>query len=239
VLGNAYLALFFNDSHSTNDLDRSLAAYTRAEKAGDESNPDLHFNRANVHRYKEDYAEAIASYLRAHELDPSLHAVDIVDSIMQYTKRVSTLIQRRGLHTAKKITQLASTVPPPSDIQGRSRLLIGALQLGLNEGVVVALKLLADVPRSHEPTGCFVMMDSAETSVAVSVYHLDNEVKITEEDTIYVLDPYLKVVSLNHNSNSIRYNCIHVAEPHLFLINGKIVAKSYAHAEIQLDNFDA
>ncbi|KDO30338.1 hypothetical protein SPRG_05049 [Saprolegnia parasitica CBS 223.65] len=201
VLGNAYLALFFGDSHSTVDLDRSLAAYTRAEKAGAGQNPDLHFNRANVHRYKEDYAEAVASYLRAHELDPSLRAIDLVDAIVQYTKHVSGLVLRKARLSPKKLSQLAGNVPPPVDIQGRTPCPIASLQLGLNEGVVIALKLLADVPRNHEPPGCFIMMDGAETSCAVSVYHLDSEasVKITDDDTVYVLDPCLKVMSLTYN----------------------------------------
>ncbi|KAG9410670.1 hypothetical protein AC1031_018693 [Aphanomyces cochlioides] len=49
VMGNALLALFFTSSHSPVDLDRSLAAYARAEATGAAGNPDLHFNRGNVH----------------------------------------------------------------------------------------------------------------------------------------------------------------------------------------------
>ncbi|OQR84798.1 hypothetical protein ACHHYP_12806 [Achlya hypogyna] len=241
VLGNAYLALFFGDTHSTIDLDRSLAAYTRAEKAGAGRNPDLHFNRANVFRYKEDYAEAVTSYLTAHELDPSLRAIEIVDSIAQFTKHVAALIQRKGRLSVKRISQLAAALPPAVVVQGRSPSLLAALKLGLNEGVVVALKLLADVPRNHEPPGSFIMMDGAETACAVSVYHLDSEagVKIADDDTVYVLDPFLKVVALAHAGHSTSYHCVHVAEPHLFLINGKVVAESYAHAGVHLDNFDA
>ena len=41
------------------------------------ANPDLHFNRANVLRYREDYAAACRDYCRAAELDPSLPALEV------------------------------------------------------------------------------------------------------------------------------------------------------------------
>ncbi|KAF0687131.1 Aste57867_21102 [Aphanomyces stellatus] len=240
VMGNAYLALFFSSSHSTIDLDRSLAAYTRAEAAGAGNNPDLHFNRANVFRYKEDYALAVQSFCKAHALDPSLRAMGIVDDILRWTLRVSNLIHQKGRLRAKQITQLASALPTLADIQGRTRVAVSSLQLGCNEGKAVALKLLVDVVRTNEPPGCFVMMDEAQTCCAVSIYHLDSVAysKMTDRDVFYVLDPFLKVVNLSYNCMTITYPCLHVAEPHLFLINGKVVAESYAHAEIHLNNFD-
>ncbi|ETW04922.1 hypothetical protein H310_04022 [Aphanomyces invadans] len=240
VMGNAYLALFFACSHSTVDLDRSLAAYARAEAGGAANNPDLHFNRANVHRYKEDYALAVQSFCKAHALDPSLRAMAIVDGILRWTLRVSNLIHHKGRFKVTRIAQLASALPPVCEVQGRTRVSISSLQQGHNEGKVVALKLLVDVVRGNEPPGCFVMMDEAQTCCAVSIYHLDSVAytKMTERDVFYVLDPFVKVVHLEYNCMSINYVCLHVAEPHLFLINGHVVAESYAHAEIHLKNFD-
>ncbi|ETV86675.1 hypothetical protein, variant 1 [Aphanomyces astaci] len=240
VMGNAYLALFFASSHSTVDLDRSLAAYARAEAGGAANNPDLHFNRANVHRYKEDYALAVQSFCKAHALDPSLRAMAIVDGILRWTLRVSNLIHQQGRFKASRIAQLASTLPHVGEVQGRTRVSISSLHPGHNEGKAVALKLLVDVVRKNEPPGCFVMMDETQTCCAVSIYHLDSVAytKMTERDVFYVLDPFVKLVHLTYNCMSIKYLCLHVAEPHLFLINGHVVAESYAHAEIHLNNFD-
>ena len=67
------------------------AAKAEAEGAGDGdgggggdgwyANPDLHFNRANVLRYREDYAAACRDYCRAAELDPSLPALEVCHGV--------------------------------------------------------------------------------------------------------------------------------------------------------------
>ncbi|KAH9120919.1 hypothetical protein LEN26_010910 [Aphanomyces euteiches] len=241
VMGNALLALFFSSSHSPVDLDRSLAAYARAEATGAAGNPDLHFNRGNVFRYKEEYALAVESFCKAHALDPSLRAMSIVDNILRWTLRVSNLIHQKGRLKSSHLAHLALNLPNESDIQGRKRVSISSLQLGSNEGKAVALKLLVDVVRKNEPPGCFVMMDETKTCCAVSIYHLDNIAysKMTERDVFYVLDPFVKVVHLSYNCMTINYQCLHVSEPHLFLVNGQVVAESYAHAEIHVNNFDS
>ena len=95
VLGNAYLALFFCNTHSPSDLDRAFTAYRRAEAAGAEKNPDLHFNRASVCRYKEDYADAMKCYECAHKLDPLLPAQEAIDTIGRWVTRVADLILRK------------------------------------------------------------------------------------------------------------------------------------------------
>jgi len=119
--------------------------------------------------------------------------MDYVDSTLQRTLRVSNLIQRKvieyllllltkaeinylqnsqGHLKAKKMTQLISSLPNMSEIQGRARVPISSLwyvyvrssgnmimylltysSIGSNEGKVVALKLLVDVVRGNEPPG--------------------------------------------------------------------------------------
>ena len=209
----------------------------------------MHYNRANVCRYKEDYSKAVECYKKANALDPSLPAQDAIEIIVRWVSRVSDLISRKGRVKLKKLDSLVTTLPPTSKniIQGRKRIPISSLNRGSNEGKVVALKLLVDVVRSNEPPGCFVMIDEEYSCIAVSIYHLDSEVssKLNDKDVFYLLDPFLKVIDLalpegkgNPAVYQIRYNCLQVAEPHLFLVNGKVMLESYAHAQVKLDNFD-
>ena len=64
-------------------LAQSLKAYQNAEKGGPSGDgraggggigdsPDLHFNRAIVHRYVEEYGAALEGFRRAAALDPAL-----------------------------------------------------------------------------------------------------------------------------------------------------------------------
>lgn len=258
MLGNAYLTLFFCNTHSPSDLDRAFSSYKRAvrsierriaairssrilqESAGAENNPDLHYNRANVCRYREDYADAIKSYETAHTLDPSLQAQDAINTIGRWVSRVADLIHRKGRVKAKKLAALVTTLPDCQQMQGRKRVPVSSLRPGANEGKVVVLKLLVDVVRSNEPPGCFIMIDDKYTCIAVSIYHLDNQVysKMSDKDVFFVLDPYLKPIDVVYNGIAVSYQCVQVAEPHLFLVNGKAMADSYAHAQVKLANFD-
>eukprot|EP00831_Metopus_contortus_P061476 TRINITY_DN53333_c0_g1_i1.p2 TRINITY_DN53333_c0_g1~~TRINITY_DN53333_c0_g1_i1.p2 ORF type:complete len:204 (+),score=49.66 TRINITY_DN53333_c0_g1_i1:15-626(+) len=72
LLGNSYLANFFANMQSHEELDRSLKAYHQSESKQKFKNPDLYFNRAEVHGYLENYKEAVADYLTAHGIDPTL-----------------------------------------------------------------------------------------------------------------------------------------------------------------------
>jgi Tfp pilus assembly protein PilF len=67
LLGNAYLALFFSKMETTKLITQAFQAYINAEKDTTEAknNPDLHFNRATVHEYMEEYDKAVEGYRRA------------------------------------------------------------------------------------------------------------------------------------------------------------------------------
>ena len=60
VLSNAYLTLFVNSSGVMKRelIKKAYAGYERAEKLGEKYNPDLHYNRAQLHLYDEQWQEA-------------------------------------------------------------------------------------------------------------------------------------------------------------------------------------
>ena len=111
-------------------------SFDHQESNGAGENPDLHYNRANVCRYKEEYAQAISGYTKASTLDPSLPAEEAIEGILRWVTRVNDLIHRKvvfeyqknkkflfqqGRLKAKKLEALVSSFPPPSSsfIAGR------------------------------------------------------------------------------------------------------------------------
>ena len=88
------------------------------------------------------------------------------------------------------------------------------------------------------------MIDKEGTCIAVSIYHLDNEVysKMTEKDVIYILDPFLKIIDLSSFENPrVRLSwvgsknplvLIHFVQPHvesklLLLTSGRAASISH------------
>ena len=104
VLGNAHLAQFFQLKHDPADLSKALKAYRRAmpveaKKVGGangngdanmDTNPDLFFNRATVHKYLENYDEAIADFRAAAALDPELPVANMILTLNAHEKYRNT-----------------------------------------------------------------------------------------------------------------------------------------------------
>ena len=62
VLGNAFLTLFISPIETKKDcLNLAFEAYLKAESLGQKSNPDLHYNRAQLQLFSESWTEAYDS----------------------------------------------------------------------------------------------------------------------------------------------------------------------------------
>ena len=63
------------------------------------------------------------------------------------------------------------------------------------------MSVVDESTRSNDLHRCFVMIDEDYTCIAVSIYHLDNEVysKMSDKDVFFVLDPLLKNICINYN----------------------------------------
>jgi tetratricopeptide (TPR) repeat protein len=103
-IGVSYLKLYFHVSRDTGDLMKSLAAYNKPEGC---LNPDLYFNRATIHQYREHYHLAILDYQRASELDAHLAPTceynvrslqQFVNNLEQMLCQVVRLYNARGSH---------------------------------------------------------------------------------------------------------------------------------------------
>ena len=76
--------------------------------------------------------------------------------------------------------------------------------------------------------------------MALSLYHLTSDAcdRFSAKDTFIVVDPVVKTVSLNQDGEAVSYKCIHVLHPEAFYVNGRSVKGSFAHADLQILNFD-
>ncbi len=115
VLGNAYLSHYIAYSLNISDLDRALAAFRRAESSPSAiaHDPDLHYNRSMILKLLERYEEAYQGFVRAMELDPSLHEQCTVHmrDIEQLVNRSVELIDSRGQLSPKELKATLSKFP--------------------------------------------------------------------------------------------------------------------------------
>jgi len=132
VLGNAHLAQFFQMQHDPVDLSKALKAYQRAlgtkktdsgagaitnastigatDANNQASNPDLYFNRATVHKYLENYNQAIEDFKAAHAIDPELPASNMIAYIERSCTKIQKHIKSRCRLKPKRLNAVAASI---------------------------------------------------------------------------------------------------------------------------------
>ncbi|EKX31722.1 hypothetical protein GUITHDRAFT_122091 [Guillardia theta CCMP2712] len=197
-LGNAYMSYFFSLSLDREDLFRALKAYHKSDQDGQSRDPDLHFNKATVYRYLEDYHNAVLELLRAHALDPELNASEQIVKVARLVNEMHAMIARQCNLKAEKIQSMLLFLPPPAE-----PLPVGSTEYvdcvladmaeGWNLGRVLHVMIFA-IPNTERPIH-LVVSDRSGSFFAVSVYNMP-EGKLKPGDVISALSPYMRTCSL-------------------------------------------
>lgn len=98
VFGNALFTNFFANLKKMDELKNALKAYIQAEANNFRESPDLHYNRAGIHKYLENYAEAIKDFELASKFDPGLDSKTHITKIQQYVEKVDFLVENKVIY---------------------------------------------------------------------------------------------------------------------------------------------
>lgn len=284
VLGNAHIARFFRVSHAPADAERALASYAKAEQCGkalcdaradavigdvigassepqpgagsfEYANPDLHFNRANLLRYVERHADAVADYRKALALDPSLPALDAMRAVAHKQRRAAELIARRGRVKPKRLRQLAALAKAATAPDGAALTPLASLAVGENPAKAVALTVVLPVQKGAEtPPDVFLLVGAPESAdaplgcIALSLYNADSS-RISERAVVTVVDPVVTEIAPidapaadDDDESGVGpcpgYRTITVTDPAKLLIDRAPLRPMYQNV-LQLDNPEA
>lgn len=169
ILGNAHLCHYFGNLKSIKELEAALKCYNESEKHAKYKNPDLHFNRAEVLCYLQEYMGALKEYTVAHNIDPTLDANEQGSKITTLVNKFNNLIQNRGKIKPKKLEAMRSSIPtsfklPPNygvqksgvDPEVKS---FKEMKPDFNKGSIVSCVLTNIISKSGEIPALFVIMD--------------------------------------------------------------------------------
>uniref|UniRef100_K7FVJ3 Tetratricopeptide repeat domain 5 n=1 Tax=Pelodiscus sinensis TaxID=13735 RepID=K7FVJ3_PELSI len=189
VLGNAYLSLFFHTGQSPGIAQQALSAYAQAEKVDPTAscNPDLHLNRATLHKYEENYTEALEGFSRAAALDPAWpEPRQRQQQLLDFLERLTSLLDNKGKVKGKKLQSMLGSLGPSQlgpcgdgRYQGSSGQKVAlehrplsALQPGVNTGVVVLGRVVFSLTTDEKVPFTFGLADSTGPCFAVTVYNM-------------------------------------------------------------------
>ncbi|XP_037843556.2 tetratricopeptide repeat protein 5 isoform X2 [Chlorocebus sabaeus] len=159
ILGNAYLSLYFSTGQNPKISQQALSAYAQAEKVDRKasSNPDLHLNRATLHKYEESYGEALEGFSRAAALDPAWpEPRQREQQLLEFLDRLTSLLESKGKVKTKKLQSMLGSLRPAhlgpcsdghyQSASGQKVTLelkpLSTLQPGVNSGAVILGKVV-------------------------------------------------------------------------------------------------
>lgn len=230
VLGNAQLAVFFiTPSFSRqSELQKALAAYSKASSASvlsADNKLDLHYNKAMVYTFMQQYSEALDSFKVAAEMqsdwkEPVLAGNALKECIRKIHSSVEKKagIKPKPLHAiVSKLPATATALPSPINTYGA----VGSfdsLTIGANPSCVLPVAVVgfastaAEVPLYAGDSGLFflvgsdtwcfvrsrvlVCVDNQGNFGSVSVYNLNREV-VAYGSQLTILDPSFVEMSVD------------------------------------------
>uniref|UniRef100_A0A8C0HA53 Tetratricopeptide repeat domain 5 n=1 Tax=Chelonoidis abingdonii TaxID=106734 RepID=A0A8C0HA53_CHEAB len=187
ILGNAYLSLFFNIGQNPSISQQALRAYEKVDPAGS-CNPDLHFNRATLHKYEENYTEALEGFFHAASFESAWPKTwQPQQQLLDFLECLTSLLENTGKVKGNKLQSTLGSLHPSQmgpcgdgQYQGSlgqevalERRLLSALQLCVNIGAIVLGRVSSALPQKRKcPCDTFSLADSEGLCFAVTVYNM-------------------------------------------------------------------
>lgn len=212
TLGNAYMGEFFVNGKRSEELNKALIAYNRAESAYEKlgkRNPTMHVNRGIAAKFLEDYELAQRSFRTASEIGAA-RGTEEVDKIVALVRRLASLVERKGDLKAKRLKELTTNMPSGSSTLQELR------EKGKEVTSVVA-KVVSVIDRDNEIPVMLVCCDASGDFFVLSIYNAE-PAKIAEhviplQTTLTVGKPHYRQTRINVDTEEVSYPTIRVAHP--------------------------
>ncbi|XP_071508817.1 tetratricopeptide repeat protein 5-like [Diadema antillarum] len=237
IAGNAYLSMFFMTGQKAGMLKQCLGAYAQAERDSiAKCNPDLHFNKATIFKFQEEYELSLDGFAQAKALDPvwdepAQKRADLVS----YLSRVTELTKAKGKMKAKRLQQLMSSfkdsdlgpygggsyTSPTGQTVKLEAVMLSRLTDGANQEKVVVGKVVCSVGTDEPIPFTFAIVDSEGSCYAVNVFNIAQGQGVIIGDTVAIPEPYLRRVDFTIDDKHIQYSCLRVNTPVALVVNGK------------------
>lgn len=238
ILGNAYLSLYFNTGQNPKISQQALSAYAQAEKVDRKasSNPDLHLNRATLHKYEESYGEALEGFSQAAALDPAWpEPQQREQQLLEFLNRLTSLLESKGKTKPKKLQSMLGSLRPAllgpcgdgryQSASGQKVTLqlkpLSTLQPGVNSGTVVLGKVVFSLTTEEKVPFTFGLVDSDGPCYAVMVYNVVQSWGVLIGDSVAIPEPNLRHHQIQHKGKDYCFSSVRVETPLLLVVNGK------------------
>uniref|UniRef100_G1RI60 Tetratricopeptide repeat domain 5 n=1 Tax=Nomascus leucogenys TaxID=61853 RepID=G1RI60_NOMLE len=243
ILGNSYLSLYFSTGQNPKISQQALSAYAQAEKVDRKasSNPDLHLNRATLHKYEENYGEALEGFSRAAALDPAWpEPRQREQQLLEFLDRLTSLLESKVKMSEGQLVSSFLPISPsflrPAHLgpcgdghyqsaSGQKVTLelkpLSTLQPGVNSGAVILGKVVFSLTTEEKVPFTFGLVDSDGPCYAVMVYNIVQSWGVLIGDSVAIPEPNLRLHRIQHKGKDYSFSSVRVETPLLLVVNGK------------------
>ncbi|XP_058522116.1 tetratricopeptide repeat protein 5 isoform X2 [Ochotona princeps] len=200
------------------------------------SNPDLHLNRATLHKYEESYGEALEGFSQAAALDPAWpEPRQREQELLEFLDRLTSLLESKGKLKNKKLQSMLGSLRPAhlgpcgdgryQSASGQKVALeqkpLSALRPGVNSGAVVLGKVVFSLTTEEKVPFTFGLVDSDGPCYAVMVYNIVQSWGVLIGDSVAIPEPNLRLHQIRHKGKDYAFSSVRVETPLLLVVNGK------------------
>ncbi|XP_053518816.1 LOW QUALITY PROTEIN: tetratricopeptide repeat protein 5-like [Artibeus jamaicensis] len=200
------------------------------------SNPNLHLNRATLHKYEENYGEALEGFSQAAALDPAWpEPQQREQQLLEFLNRLTSLLESKGKVKSKKLQSMLGNLRPAhlgpcgdghyQSASGQKVTLelkpLSALQPGVNSGAVVLGKVVFSLTTEEKVPFTFGLVDSDGPCYAVMVYNMVQSLGVLIGDSVAIPEPSLRLHRIQHKGKDYSFASVRVETPLLLVVNGK------------------
>uniref|UniRef100_A0A8I3WVK4 Tetratricopeptide repeat domain 5 n=1 Tax=Callithrix jacchus TaxID=9483 RepID=A0A8I3WVK4_CALJA len=241
ILGNSYLSLYFNTGQNPKISQQALSAYAQAVSSnrsksiihlfGYTCNWDILL--VQLHKYEENYGEALEGFSRAVALDPAWPEPRQREWLVSSFLSVSPSLQ--GKVKAKKLQSMLGSLRPAhlgpcsdghyQSASGQKVTLelkpLSTLQPGVNSGAVILGKVVFSLTTEEKVPFTFGLVDSDGPCCAVMVYNIVQSWGVLIGDSVAIPEPNLRLHRIQHKGKDYSFSSVRVETPLLLVVNGK------------------
>uniref|UniRef100_A0A2K5QJL2 Tetratricopeptide repeat domain 5 n=1 Tax=Cebus imitator TaxID=2715852 RepID=A0A2K5QJL2_CEBIM len=235
ILGNSYLSLYFNTGQNPKISQQALSAYAQAHSLfGYTCNWDILL--VQLHKYEENYGEALEGFSRAVALDPAWpEPRQREQQLLEFLDRLTSLLESKGKVKAKKLQSMLGSLRPAhlgpcgdghyQSASGQKVTLelkpLSTLQPGVNSGAVILGKVVFSLTTEEKVPFTFGLVDSDGPCCAVMVYNIVQSWGVLIGDSVAIPEPNLRLHRIQHKGKDYSFSSVRVETPLLLVVNGK------------------
>lgn len=234
ILGNSYLALFFNSPLQRQHILQAIACYGQAEKnLAVTERTDVFFHKAVAYKHIENYSGALENLSKCLGNNPDWDTpYKTYDSLIRYLNMIKSSIGNKGKLKPKKFNAMLKELESQLrrfSVNSRYAIgNIGNLKDGKNKGVVTYGKVLWKIDvvtnTKYALPVTFGLVDPMGDEIVVTLFNSNSCLDFFKiGDSVAILEPQYEVVELEHKQEEYKFRKVRIDNPATLLINNKFL----------------